>query len=332
MKVLFAILRALWTVVRRDLTGFGPVRTNNFFLFVALLIWGNLVSGLAPVSAYPFLVLLAALLFFPISSDPLEKIPRVRMGLWPVAARDRVALRIVALAFSPVLWVTVALLIREGRSVVIPLAAVTGAAVVRALVTTRAPRFAVGRIVPAMSGSTGILLAGHLRGMLAVLDTWLALAIAIFATVAEPAAATVLSMLVGIALSTQAQCGADLDATRLRLLPWPAWRVLLARDAAYLALQLLLTLPLDPMAGLAFGMTALAMGRYPSLHANLHIDRWRFASGRVLFGAIQMIAGAMLAFAGAKGTAAAAILWAGSLYWGGSVLDRRLHGIRRERP
>ena len=42
-----AILRALVKAVRRDLAGFGPVRTNNFFLFVALIVYG---SGMVPVT------------------------------------------------------------------------------------------------------------------------------------------------------------------------------------------------------------------------------------------------------------------------------------------
>lgn len=107
------------------------------------------------------------------------------------------------------------------------------------------------------------------------------------------------------------------------MLPIDAWRIVLTRDGAYLAVQLALTFALDPIAGLAFGMTALAGGRYPSLHAGLRAERWRFSSGRVFFGALQMIAGATLAFAGAKGAAIAVVIWAGSVWWGGSVLARR---------
>jgi len=78
--VILAILRALATATRRDLAGYTLLRSNNFFLFVALLIWGSLVSGVEPTSSYPFLALLALLLFFPISSDPLEKIPEGRLA------------------------------------------------------------------------------------------------------------------------------------------------------------------------------------------------------------------------------------------------------------
>ncbi len=322
--------------MRRDLAGFGLMRTNNFFLFVALLIWGAAVSGVYPVSAYPFLAILALLLFFPISSDPLEKIPSVRLGLWPLTQWSRVALRLAALALSPLLWLVlaVAVLAREGRSVLLPAGAVLAAAAVRARVPQSARRFAVGGAVPAMPGADGILVSNHVREMLVLLDTWLALAIAAIGMLwratahdADPAAWPILAMLVGIALSTQAQCGGGLDATRYRLLPLAAWRVLLARDTAYLAVQTALTAGLDPRAGLVFGMTALAAARYPALHASLRAERWRFASGRVLFGTLQMIAGAMLVFAGWAGAATAAALWLGSVWWGGSVLAQRLRGI-----
>jgi len=336
--VVRAILRALAKAVRRDLAGFGPVRTNNFFLFVALLIWGAAVSGVAPLAAYPFLALLALLLFFPISSDPMEKIPRVRLGLWPLPPRSRLTLRLAALALSPVLWLVLGLLVREGRSVLLPAGAVLAAAAVRARAPRGAHRFAVGRIMPALPGAIGLMVSNHLREMLVLLDTWLAVAIAVIGMAwrlsspdADPAAWLVLALLVGIALSTQAQCGAGLDATRYRVLPLAPWRILLARDTAYLAVQALLTAPLDPRAGLAFGMTALAVGRYPTLNARLRAERWRFASGRVLFGALQMIAGAILVFAGWAGAAAAAALWLGSLGWGGSVLAQRLHGVDAHR-
>jgi hypothetical protein len=106
------------------------------------------------------------------------------------------------------------------------------------------------------------------------------------------------------------------------LLPAAAWQVLLAHDAAYLAIQAVLTVGLDPVAGIAFGMIALAAGRYTSMRAVLRTERWRFASGRVLFGALQMIAGAGLAFAGIKGATLAIAVWAASV-WLGARSSRR---------
>ena len=335
--MVLAILRALSSAVRRDFAGIGALRTNNFFLFVCLLIWGALVSGVRPVSAYPFLALLAVLLFFPVASDPLEKIPAVRLRLWPLSGPSIVALRLVSFALNPIVWLTAGMLIWTRGSVALPAGALLAAAVIRERVPRVTGGFAIGRIVPRFPAAMGAVASAYLRAMLGALDTWLALVIAICGTAwrltsptADPAAWLVLSVLIGIALSTQAQSGAGLGATRWRLLPWSAWRIVLGRDLAYLAVQFVLTSALNPAAGLAFGMTALSVGRYPALHSRLQPERWRFAGGRVLFGVLQMIAGIALAWAGPAGLPAATVLWAASVAWGGSVLAKRFHGSDAE--
>src|SRR3974377_1979467 len=76
-------IAALWRAVRRDLGSFGSIVANNFFLFVAMLMYGAFQSGTKPVSAYPFLALLAFLMLFPLAADPLAKITPARLGLWP---------------------------------------------------------------------------------------------------------------------------------------------------------------------------------------------------------------------------------------------------------
>src|ERR1700744_3536917 len=112
MQPVFAILREVARVMRRDIGTFFALKVNNFFLFVLLLIWGNLVSGLPPRSAYPFLLLVSFLLLFPLSSDPLAKIPPSRRALWPLNPLQRAGLRLASAALSPVLWVAAALLLR----------------------------------------------------------------------------------------------------------------------------------------------------------------------------------------------------------------------------
>src|SRR3974390_3336266 len=106
------VIRALWRAVRRDLGSFGSIIANNFFLFVALLMAGAFSSGVRPVSAYPFLALLAFLMLFPLAADPPAQIPAARLGLWPLSDSQRLALRAVALAFSPMLWITVIFAVR----------------------------------------------------------------------------------------------------------------------------------------------------------------------------------------------------------------------------
>ncbi|HXA52062.1 MAG TPA: hypothetical protein VNV86_17215 [Candidatus Acidoferrum sp.] len=96
--------------------------------------------------------------------------------------------------------------VHYGRGTLLPLGAVAASAVVRAQAPRIAPRFAIGRVVPGLSS---MMVVNHVRAMLAVLDAW-----RFEARDADPAAWPILSILVGIALSTQAQCGADFTATR----------------------------------------------------------------------------------------------------------------------
>src|ERR1700733_1479350 len=91
------------------------IRVNNFFLFVLLLVYGALESGLEPKAAEPLLLLLGLLVLLPASSDPLAKIPPSRFGLWPLRASQRVMLRAGSLLLSPLLWLTFALLWKTSR-------------------------------------------------------------------------------------------------------------------------------------------------------------------------------------------------------------------------
>src|SRR5262249_24455716 len=163
-------------VVRRNLAAHALLRTNNFFLFVALLIWGALVSGVEPASSYPFLALLALLLFFPIASDPLVKILLVRLGLWPLDRSSRLALCVLGFALNPILWITGAWSRGQGLRSAGSAGALSAAAAIR----TRTPRavrgYSIARLVPSIPGGIGLLATAHLRQMLTALDTWLAIA------------------------------------------------------------------------------------------------------------------------------------------------------------
>ena len=316
---LLPVLSALFRAVRRDLGTFGSFIANNFFLFIALLMAGAFSAGVRPVSAYPFLTLLLFLMLFPLAADPLAKIPAVRLGLWPLGRRQHFALRAVALALSPMLWLTVAIAVRLGRPefalalVVVPL-------LTHSLAT---PRWQPLRRVPAF----GELMRNNLRQMLSVLDPYLAALISLFAVfgrvrVLEGGAAG-MAMLIALALSTYAQCLFSLDGpagvTRGKLLPVAPWRILVAKDAAYLAILFVLVLPVEPVTGLTCGLLALAIGRYPSVRYRLPVLRWRFTSGRVFFGALQIVAGAA-AFTQSQYRlivlAVASAIWLISLFWG----------------
>jgi hypothetical protein len=315
---LLSVLSALRRAVSRDLGTFGSIVANNFFLFVALLVAGALSAGVRPISAYPYLVLLVFLMLFPLAADPLAKIPAVRLGLWPLDTRQRLALRAVALALSPMFWLVVFLALRLSHPELV-LAVVAIPLVTHSLAT---PRWQPLRRVPAF----GELMRNNLRQMLSVLDPYLAALIALCAVFARvrvfEGGATGMAMLIALALSTYAQCLFSLDGpaglTRYRLLPVAPWRILLAKDAAYLGLLLVLVLPVEPVAGLTCGLLALAIGRFPAVRYRLPVTRWRFTSGRVFFGALQIVAGAtVIALAEHLWTvfAIAAAVWSISLWW-----------------
>lgn len=319
------VIAALWRALRRDLRGFASVAANNFFLFIALLVLGAATSGVRPLSAYPFLLLLGFLMLFPLAADPLLKIPAVRLGLWPLSGPQRLALRAAALAFSPMVWLAALAAWRVARPaalafLVVPLAAHS----------LPAPRWQPLRRVPAWSE----LVRKNLRQMLSVLDPYLAALLAVIAVAdgarALPGGAAGMAMLVALALSSYAQCLFSLDGeggvSRYRLMPLASWRILLAKDAAYLCVLAILVLPVEFRAGMAFGLAALAAGRYPSVVRRRPVARWRFTGGSIGFGFAQIVLGAAAASAGAERgwpvLAAVAALWALSIWLGARWMTR----------
>lgn len=144
--------------------------------------------------------------------------------------------------------------------------------------------------------------------MLSILDTWVAIVLAVAGTVwrlaathPDPEAFPIVAMLVALALSTYAQCLFALDGsgavTRYRRLAMRDWQILCAKDAAWLALLCVLAAPLSLPSGLAFGLTALSIGHFPSMRHCPPLHRRRFAGGRVFYRVVEIAAGAMLGFA-----------------------------------
>ena len=329
MRTVPAILKALGRVVRRDLGTLGSIKANNFVLFVALLMYGAAVSGVAPVSAYPFLLLLGLLMMFPLSGDPLSKIPRARLGLWPLSRGQRSALRIGSLALSPVLWLAVLTSLKLGKGSLFLAVPLVLQSQVGQVIDLPAANLRID-----LPGRLAQLVRNNLRQMLSILDTYLAILISLAGTgyrllAANPDAAAfpILAMLVALSLSTYTQClfsrDGECGATRYGLLPLKGWQILLAKDAAFLGILFLLTVPLDPVAGMTFGLTALAIGRYPALSARLPAERWRFTSARVFFGALQIVLGAMSGFSAARCWPFVAAAYLVSLFWGGRHVLRR---------
>jgi hypothetical protein len=336
---LIAILSALGRAVRRDLGTFRSLKTNNFFLFILLMMYGAGESHVEPKSSYPLLLLLSFVLLFPLSSDPLDKVPPSRLALWPLTQRERITLRLISLALSPVLWFAIVLMffkrVRPGLAAAFLTAAV-GVQIVAAVargVTARAGAFKPFRFVPRFPGRLGELIRNNVRQMLTVLDMYIAILLSLggfgyrfLAAHPQPEAFPILSLMVALAMSTYAHglFGLDLASsatTRYRLLPMRGWEILLAKDIAFLGVLTLLVLPLDPLPGLTFGLFALAVGHHASVFRQVRVRRWRFAGTRVFLGVTQAVGGIILGFAehehGAAFLLASAAIYAISLWFYG---------------
>jgi hypothetical protein len=252
-------------------------------------------------------------LLFPLSSDPLAKIPPLRLASWPLTRSHRAMLRLTSLAMSPIFWVALVLFFRAAASLALAFLALSFAMQGALALLRRSPGARGTQIAlpPALSGKLGPLIAAAGRQLLSILDTYVALLIAIggciyhFAyALPDPAAYPILSLLIALALSTYAQCLFTLDspssATRYGLLPLSSREILLAKDAAYLGVTLLLTLPLSPIAGISFGLVSLAIGRIPLRVFHSAQSRWRFMGGRFIFGVLQVTLGSALGLAAAE--------------------------------
>jgi hypothetical protein len=319
MAVIRAILKAVRRAVGRDLRALESIKVNNLFLFVALLVYGALNTGQPPKSAEPFFVLLGFLLLFPLSSDPLGKIPSARLALWPLTAGQRLGLRFASLALSPITWIGILILLKTARPL-LALAFCTLAVGVQAVAALgrhaarRDPHWDLLRYIPEFPGWLGGLVRKNMREILSLLDPYAALlmslgggAYRVFGAHPDPEAFAIIGLLVALTMSTYAQSlfGLELASstrsgsgmTRYRLLPLGGWEILLAKDIAFLAILFVLLLPLDPAPGMTFGVAALALGHHSSVLLELPQQRWRFTGGRLLpVGALQALGGMALGF------------------------------------
>jgi hypothetical protein len=342
LAALLAILGALRRAAARDLSALDSLAVNNFFLFVALLVYGALNSGQPPKSAEPFFVLLGFLLLFPLSADPLGRIPKSRRALWPLDGGQRVALRLASLLLSPITWIAVLILLRAARpaTALAFIAVSVGtqfAIVLSRRVAARAPAWNPLRHIPRLPGRLGALVRKDAREMLSFLDPYVAMALSAGGALyrwrsahPDPAAFPIVGLLVALALSTYAQSLFALDGdpgmTRYRLLPLRGWQILLAKDIAFLVILGVLLLPLDPGPGITFGFAALAIGHHPSVLVGLPQQRWRFTGGRPFISALQMVGAMGLGFAEQEHRAVLLLsvaLWCASLWYYGRRWDLR---------
>jgi hypothetical protein len=334
MARLAAILKALWRAFQRGEKSIATVAGNNFFL-VALLFLGKAGSFL-------FLIM-GLVILFPLSTDPLRKIPPSRLALWPLEKREQWMLRAISPWVNPMTWAIAALALWAVRgSVTVGLWAMAAGLVAAGFVISELPLpagAAMWRRVPHFPGPLDQLIRKNLREMLSTLDFYCALLLSVstaayrrFGPPLPAEAFLAMTLLVVVALSSYAQCLFGLDGvggrSRYRLLPLSGWQILAAKDAAFLLVAAVLSAPLAPLAGLGAAFVALAMGRRPTVEDPRPQTRWRFSAGASpMYGIGQVIA---MAFAASSIFLTSwlivlpcVLVWAGSLWWYGRRLDER---------
>jgi len=328
-----AILGALVAIFRRDTKSFGSFATNNFFLMSVLL--------LQQAGAFLYL-LMGLVMFFPMSTDPLRKIPPSRLALWPLSSRERWLLRVASPWLNPLTWLLAALAVWAARGkVALSIWAIVCAVFVIGFVAPSlplAPKNGIWHHLPGFPGPLNQLIRKNLRELLSTLDFYCALVLSLavtgmrFAGTLPPDALLPMTILVVLALSSYAQSLFGLDGdqalTRYRLLPLHGWQVLVAKDCSFLLAAVLLTLPVAPLPGAAAALAALAVGHASSVNERREQVRWRFSSG-ASFGLSLL---QLVLLGGAAGVVQAhPVILAGviavylaSTWWYGRALERGL--------
>jgi hypothetical protein len=335
MARLAAILGSLAKVVWRDQRSLGSFATNNFFLFGVFL--------LQKAGGFVYLIV-ALVLLFPLSADPLRKVPPERLATWPLERWQRRWLKLASPWVNPITWLLLGMAVWAARGVVsvgLLLAAVALVAAGFLIPShTGTGRSALWRLVPAFPGELGQLIRKDLRQTLSTLDFYCAVILSASGGVyrildrsAPPDAFMALTILVMLALSSRAQCLFGLDGegglTRCALLPLGGWKILAAKDAAFLLIVVLLTAPLAPVSGLAAALTVLAIGHAPSVGRMRSQLRWRFSPGASIGnGFLQVFA---MAAAGAASfrvsplvLAPCLVIYLASVWRYGRALDQRV--------
>jgi hypothetical protein len=332
LRSVVGLLKALGLVSWRDVRSLGSIGGQNFFLFV-------LFVALQPESAIFFALILGVILLFPLSSDPMQKVPGERRASWPLLGWEWAAVRVWSLVLSPIVWLAIFLLVRAGWRV--SALAIAGGASAQVL-TYLARRFSKTldwlHFIPAPPGATGAIMRLQWREMLRTLDPYVALVLVVSTELyrfsgkpLDPAALHIMSLVTSVAMSTQTQVLFGIDGQgAARYAQWPirGWRILLAKDLAFLVLLGLFVMPLDFVSGLVSGIAALAIGHRRSVVKPVRQAAWRFTSGALLpDGAIQVAVlfavGNSARTVGLPLIALCILAWLASLLFYGWQWDRR---------
>ena len=326
-----AILNALWRALRRDQRSIESVAGNNFFIVTALL--------LREAGIFIYFIV-GVVLLFPLSNDPLRKIPPSRLALWPLEKRERRLLRALSPWINPVTWAMAAVAAWCARGKLsIGIWALFAAIAVSGFALSEFPvaRGGIWHRVPHFPGPLDQLVRKNLREILSTLDFYCALILTLaslaWRILGEPLpgqAFTAITILVVLALSSYVQSLFGLDGegglSRYRLLPLPGWKILAAKDAAFFLVIVPLVLPLAILPGICAALVALAFGHFASVKNPREQLRWRFSTGTgVMYGLLQ--AAAMATAAASEASLGPVLLppclaaWAITLWWCGRTLS-----------
>ena len=335
MARIAAILGALLRSFGRDLRSSWSLKGNNFFIASVVL--------LQDAGGFIYLVV-GLVMLFPLSTDPLRRVPPSRLALWPLGRRDRWLLRATSPWLNPTTWLLAGLALWAVQGKVTAglwglFALLVGAGFAFSALPAVQGRGLLRR-VPRMPSAVDELVRKNLRELLSTLDFYCALALSLSAVtyrfVAEPLpqeALVAITALTVLALSSHAQSLFGLDGagglTRYGLLPMRGWRILAAKDGAFLLVAAVLTSMLAPVSGAASALAALAVGHRYSVKLQGGQTRWRFSLGApfVMEGLVQSVVTVVAAWSVNYDTRLLLLwlaLWAGSIVWFGRELDRAL--------
>jgi hypothetical protein len=276
------ILAALAKVTRRDRKSIFSFSTNNLFYVGMAFLFAK-----DPGATAFFGVIIGVVLFFPLTGDPLRKVPPDRLALWPLTRREHWVLRAATAWLNPIVWLLLVVLawrrVTFGLWMLVAMLFVLGFA---APWKFRRDRGGAWLRLPSFPAPLNQLIRKNLREMFATLDLYAALIVALPAAAIRaaerlPAAAFLpVTLLIMLLLSTCALSLFGLDGegaiTRYRLLPLSGWQILVAKDVVFLVVSVLLTAAFDPLAGLAAALMALTAGHFTSVKRHGHERKWRF--------------------------------------------------------
>ncbi len=341
MAQALAVLALIRKLMSKELSSVSSLGLNNFiFLILFLMAGGTAKQAFWSTLLFQLLLLVPLLVTFSVETQ--QRLPSPRVGIWPLTNKTLLLLSIISFTLNPLFlvlfvvffaWMGIAIALSFLLLGLVIHAAVYG---IRHLIahTGSLPRLRVPRPPSRFGG----IAQCTWRELTATLDFWTALLLAICGALyrtlkhhPEPEAFPILSLFVGIAISTVAQRMVSLDEgrtlLRLRLLPLEGWKLLLTQDLSFLFCLAILVAPLNLRTGIAFGLIALAVGRYPSLVQRVVQRRGRFVGGDLRFGLAQVFLGSIAGVeAGRHGiwvVAVTALLYLASLFWG-MILWKRL--------